>query len=119
MCLLQSDQGRVTETDRSVDFCLSLPVAAYPECSGTGDLQCLSDQNRVVGLVGFVECWIETNAVRFLQSIPEVVQLLAAIFLQSEHVGIFFCDQVDNRIAPVAPAVQDSLLTDARIAKVV
>ena len=70
---------------------------------GTDDVQCLSDQNRVVGTVGFVECRVEINAMRSLQGIPDVFQLLAAIFLQGEYVRIFSCDQVvDNGIAPVA-----------------
>jgi hypothetical protein len=56
---------------------------------------------------------------RSLQGIPDVVQLLAAIFLQGEHIGIFFCDQIDNGVAPVAPGARNSLLADARIAKVV
>ena len=40
-------------------------------------------------------------------------------FLQSEHVWIFCCNQIDNGIAPAVPATRNSLLTDARIAKVV
>src|SRR6187551_2721639 len=115
MRLLQADKGRMTETDRSVDFGLRLPVAAYPECSGSCDLQCLPDQNRVVGPIGFVERGIEANAVRFLQGIPDIVELLAAIFLQGEHIGVFFCDQIDDRVAPVAPGARNSLLADARI----
>ena len=55
----------------------------------------------------------------YLQCIPDVVQLLAAIFLQGEHIGIFFCDQIDHGIAPVAPVARNSLLANARIAKVV
>jgi len=56
---------------------------------------------------------------RFLQRTPDVFQLLAAVFLQGEHVGVFFCDQVDNGVAPLAPIVPNSLLSDARISKVV
>src|SRR4029079_10321137 len=54
-----------------------------------------------------------------LQSIPDVIQLLGAIFLQSEHVRIFCRDQVDDGVTAVVPGARSELLTDMRMSNVV